>query len=362
MIPNLLNSDIDRLIYREFQECKFEEVKQILEDYRCDLNSEADKNRVYAAIIKLSCGDILSLKSYVDQANVNKDEVIHLAEKPYFITTDGLDGTKVEGPFEQYTDWLNSKKGSRFSVVFGKDVYADPYPYVHVKFDGSYEELTPEDRSYLETEFFPGDGGRPYVKSTYWSLRTDCSIDGYCPRATLPQGLKVNQIPVKKKSWKEKIDDYLDYAPVNFLMSLFAPYEYKMKTVYRFDHNKTDIQNIQKQMMSKDKRRYKNTHGLIGSQEWWDNIHSGNLEVAAKIGKITRVYVAGHNDFAMFDLELIGGYGTLSMPRKLSKESYDKYYKVGKKIVIKYALQKPIVLSDGDDMDNGLILDITIEK
>jgi hypothetical protein len=52
---------------------------------------------------------------------------------------------------------------------------------VYVNEDGSVRELTDAEKTYVETEFSPLDGARPYVKSRYFD-RTAWGLQGYLPR------------------------------------------------------------------------------------------------------------------------------------------------------------------------------------
>jgi hypothetical protein len=71
----------------------------------------------------------------------------------------------------------------------------EPYPYVFVENDGSVRELHFEERKYLETPFSPFDGGRPYIKEDYESRDGWKSIKGFCPRAKIPDGMRIAGAP-----------------------------------------------------------------------------------------------------------------------------------------------------------------------
>src|SRR5688572_21795819 len=60
------------------------------------------------------------------------------------------------------------------------------YQYVMVTKDGSAREVTPAEREYLETEFDPADGARPYIKFRYESVDGWGSIEGFLLRRQLP--------------------------------------------------------------------------------------------------------------------------------------------------------------------------------
>jgi hypothetical protein len=65
---------------------------------------------------------------------------------------------------------------------------------VYVNEDGSVRELTEAQRSYVETEFSPLDGARPYIKSSYRD-RTAWGIQGYLPRAEVPESVFIHPAP-----------------------------------------------------------------------------------------------------------------------------------------------------------------------
>jgi hypothetical protein len=65
---------------------------------------------------------------------------------------------------------------------------------VYVNEDGSVRELTAAERSYVETEFSPLDGARPYIKSRYRD-RTAWGIQGYLPRVEVPENVFIHPAP-----------------------------------------------------------------------------------------------------------------------------------------------------------------------
>jgi len=63
---------------------------------------------------------------------------------------------------------------------------------VYVNKDGSVRELTEAERTYVETEFSPFDGARPYIKSRYADRNGWGRIEGYLPRAEVPEGISIH--------------------------------------------------------------------------------------------------------------------------------------------------------------------------
>jgi hypothetical protein len=49
----------------------------------------------------------------------------------------------------------------------------DCFEYVYIQNDGSVRELDYDEVEYLNTEFSPANGNRPYIKLSYKSLTTD---------------------------------------------------------------------------------------------------------------------------------------------------------------------------------------------
>lgn len=70
-----------------------------------------------------------------------------------------------------------------------------PYPYVFVNNDGSVRELHSEERKFLETPFSPFDGARPYIKLDFDSRDGWKSVQGFCLRSKIPNGVAIADAP-----------------------------------------------------------------------------------------------------------------------------------------------------------------------
>jgi hypothetical protein len=68
---------------------------------------------------------------------------------------------------------------------------------VYINEDGSARELTEADRKYVDTEFSPFDGARPYIKSRYSQRTALGEIRGYLPRTEVPDGMPINPAPLE---------------------------------------------------------------------------------------------------------------------------------------------------------------------
>jgi hypothetical protein len=102
-------------------------------------------------------------------------------------------------------------KGPTLVVVTQEAAKQQPYPYVHVNEDGSVRELSPEERSFLETPFTPGDGGRPATKESYSSLNGWGNPRGFCRRDRIPSDIEIMPAEIKdpptiKNTLKQQLD------------------------------------------------------------------------------------------------------------------------------------------------------------
>jgi hypothetical protein len=66
---------------------------------------------------------------------------------------------------------------------------------VYINEDGSVRELTEADKKYVDTEFSPFDGARPYIKLRYSQRTALGEIRGYLPRTEVPEGMAINPAP-----------------------------------------------------------------------------------------------------------------------------------------------------------------------
>ena len=111
-IPSITDSDIKRIVRREFPQFDFTEIEDILKMYKSE--SDRGKNRVYASILKLSNGNIELVKKYVEKANKDYRDVIALAEYPSYSEhafDDNLPTEKkkqlINDDWKQYEAWIN---------------------------------------------------------------------------------------------------------------------------------------------------------------------------------------------------------------------------------------------------------------
>jgi len=111
-IPKISDSDIKRIIKRDFPQSEFAEVESILQMYKSE--SKGGRNRVFASILKLSDGNIELIKKFVEKANYDFRDVISLSEYPNYTEhafDDDLPEQKkkqlISDDWNQYSYWLS---------------------------------------------------------------------------------------------------------------------------------------------------------------------------------------------------------------------------------------------------------------
>ena len=75
-----------------------------------------------------------------------------------------------------------------------------------------------------------------------------------------------------------------------------------MIIIYQFKKNKIQISSIQNAILTNVDFGLQQTHGLFGSDEWWQQIANGRLPLHTNRGKITRVYMTGMGDCSEFEM------------------------------------------------------------
>ena len=96
-------------------------------------------------------------------------------------------------------------------IVLVADMVNPGFTFVYVNQDGSVRELSPAERTYLSNETSGGDGGRPYIKSSYKSRDGWGSLSGFMERNKVPARIKVSPVhPDFDARAKEQGFDMLD--------------------------------------------------------------------------------------------------------------------------------------------------------
>lgn len=78
------------------------------------------------------------------------------------------------------------------------------FKFVYVKNDGSVRELDKEEQEYLNEEFHPNDGARPYIKVNYWEKTPDGKLHGFLLRNRVPWWRRIKRNKIQKESSRER--------------------------------------------------------------------------------------------------------------------------------------------------------------
>ena len=92
------------------------------------------------------------------------------------------------------------EQDSGYAIVSASEARQVPYPYVYVNTDGTVQELHPNQRQYLETEFAPGDGGAPSIKTSYLQRNGWGELKGFLARSQVPRGTQIKEAPAEDPS------------------------------------------------------------------------------------------------------------------------------------------------------------------
>jgi hypothetical protein len=120
----------------------------------------------------------------------------------------------------------------------------------------------------------------------------------------------------------------------------------KTIVVYLLRHDKQRVEAVQHATTTTHKFGIMRTHGLFGSDEWWQKIKSGKLAIHTLSGIITRLREGGMRD--MPELVVRSDDGTESCWLRVSdNEKLNAFYTVGGRIEIDYVLQRYRLFSEG---------------
>lgn len=112
-----------------------------------------------------------------------------------------------------------------------------------------------------------------------------------------------------------------------------------MKPAYQLKNDTTFIVQVQNATRNTDDFGIEMTHGLFGSQEWWEQIASGKLTLHTLRGVITERFWSGMADWPMIKVE--SDTGEISdWTRQVNTEEQDALYIPGQRLEIDYVLQR----------------------
>ena len=107
-----------------------------------------------------------------------------------------------------------------------------------------------------------------------------------------------------------------------------------MHLAYDLRQDSQRVSAVQNATMTTDRYGIVPEHGLLGSEEWWQAIESGLIQVNRLEGTVSRVYMSGHNDFPEFEVD---DGNSKTRWERYGKESE---YLEGQHVVIEYVQTK----------------------
>ncbi len=115
-----------------------------------------------------------------------------------------------------------------------------------------------------------------------------------------------------------------------------------MIIVYQLKADQRRIDQVQRATRTTENFGIEPTHGMFGSDDWWQNIASGRLALHTLKGKITKVYVSGmgpRGDWPEFKMVSETGEES-SWTRMMHLVEQDQLYREGAPIEIDFVWQR----------------------
>lgn len=129
-----------------------------------------------------------------------------------------------------------------------------------------------------------------------------------------------------------------------------------MREIYNLRNDTRTIQMIQEVSLdSNSSAGYKVEEGLLfGTNDWFKAVEKGAIRCHTIKGKISKMYLSGHNDFPEFEIENKEGKTTWR------RMGVDNAYKVGEPVELTYVEQKYKRPSDITGLISKCIIEIKI--
>ncbi len=134
-----------------------------------------------------------------------------------------------------------------------------------------------------------------------------------------------------------------------------------MTVVYQLRKNTQYIKAVQKASLTTQDFGIEPSHGLFGSDEWWEHISRGTLPVHTLSGHITKVYMASMNDWPEFAMTTEQGE-EFKWTRELNDAALDSLYQVGHRVEVDYVEQRHRKPLWGLGQDTKCVVEIRIAE
>ncbi|MBV7267087.1 hypothetical protein [Erythrobacter ani] len=111
--------------------------------------------------------------------------------------------------------------------------------------------------------------------------------------------------------------------------------------VYDLRQDLKEISNVQEATLTTEHYGIEPTHGLFGSEQWWQHVENSTLPLHTMRGEITRVYMAGMNDWPEFEFRCADD-SLHRFPRYVTPVGHllDEEYVVGRHVELDYVWQE----------------------
>jgi hypothetical protein len=133
-----------------------------------------------------------------------------------------------------------------------------------------------------------------------------------------------------------------------------------MKPAYQLKADFSRIAAIQKATLTTDEFGIEQTHGLVGSAEWWEQISSGRLPLYTLRGVIVARFWGSMADWPEITVKSDGGEVS-HWTREVNVKEQDALYIPGQRIEIDYVLQLHRPKSYDKGGETKLVVEIRVE-
>ncbi len=98
----------------------------------------------------------------------------------------------------------------------------EEFEFVYVENNGTVRELDNEEIEYLQTEFQPGDGARPYIKSTYKQRTPNNKMFGYILRDDVPDNIEIIRTDLRYLETRFPINIYDSGKAIELTVEIYS--------------------------------------------------------------------------------------------------------------------------------------------
>src|SRR5579864_7755811 len=133
-----------------------------------------------------------------------------------------------------------------------------------------------------------------------------------------------------------------------------------MKPAYQLKADSARIAAIQKATLTTEGFGIEQTHGLVGSPEWWEQISSGRLALQTLRGIIVDRFLGSMGDWPEITVQSDDGE-TSRWTREVNVKEQDALYIPGQRIEIDYVRQRNRPKSSDKGGETKLVVEIRVE-